>query len=164
VLRYDVTTSPIEPRFKTLVSVIKQSRQENTPLDEVTVLELIDPIERPADVKEMAEYQVHPHSFPVCLMAFQAPSAPPPSQALGVVPSSAPSLAPQRWSNARADIRAFPSMAPSHTPPWLSEFTALVDFTSSALRESGAVGVARLGALCYGPRQTWNPRALFAST
>jgi hypothetical protein len=61
-LRYDVTTSPIEPRFKTLVSVIKQSRQDNTPLDEVTVLELIDPIERPADVKEMAEYQVHPHA------------------------------------------------------------------------------------------------------
>lgn len=57
-LRYDVTTNPVEPRFKTLVSLIKESKVNNTPLDEVTVLELLDPIERAADVKEMAEYQV----------------------------------------------------------------------------------------------------------
>mmetsp|Transcript_2518 Transcript_2518/g.5030 ORF Transcript_2518/g.5030 Transcript_2518/m.5030 type:complete len:426 (+) Transcript_2518:79-1356(+) len=56
-LRYDVTTNPVEPRFKTLVSLIKESKVNNTPLDEVTVLELLDPIERAADVKEMAEYQ-----------------------------------------------------------------------------------------------------------
>eukprot|EP00959_Pyramimonas_sp_CCMP1952_P472509 9500150-Pyramimonas_sp.AAC.1 len=56
-LRYDVLTNPIEPRFRKLVEVIRESKMKQTPLDEVTVLELIDPIERAADVADMAEYQ-----------------------------------------------------------------------------------------------------------
>jgi hypothetical protein len=35
-LRYDVVTNPIEPRFKKLVEVIKESKRNETPLDEVT--------------------------------------------------------------------------------------------------------------------------------
>jgi len=56
-LRYDVLTNPIEPRFRKLVEIIRDSKVKETPLDEVTVLELIDPIERAADVADMAEYQ-----------------------------------------------------------------------------------------------------------
>ncbi|KAK3253050.1 hypothetical protein CYMTET_37679 [Cymbomonas tetramitiformis] len=56
-LRYDVLTNPIEPRFKKLVELIKDSKSIGEPLDEVTVLELIDPIERASDVKDMAEFQ-----------------------------------------------------------------------------------------------------------
>mmetsp|Transcript_16093 Transcript_16093/g.22220 ORF Transcript_16093/g.22220 Transcript_16093/m.22220 type:complete len:417 (+) Transcript_16093:38-1288(+) len=56
-MRYDVLTNPIEPRFRKLVEVIKDSQVNQLPLDEVTVLEIIDPIERAADVKDMCEYQ-----------------------------------------------------------------------------------------------------------
>ena len=34
-LRYDVTVNPVEPRFKTLVQIIKESKVEALPLDEV---------------------------------------------------------------------------------------------------------------------------------
>ena len=38
------------------VKHIKTQRHEGLPVDEITVYELIEPIERPADVSDMAEY------------------------------------------------------------------------------------------------------------
>eukprot|EP00232_Nephroselmis_pyriformis_P002888 CAMPEP_0182909120 /NCGR_PEP_ID=MMETSP0034_2-20130328/35578_1 /TAXON_ID=156128 /ORGANISM="Nephroselmis pyriformis, Strain CCMP717" /LENGTH=421 /DNA_ID=CAMNT_0025045355 /DNA_START=63 /DNA_END=1325 /DNA_ORIENTATION=+ len=56
VLRLDVLENPIEPRYKKLVELMKRSKETRTPMDETTVLELMDPVERVADVREMAEY------------------------------------------------------------------------------------------------------------
>mmetsp|Transcript_791 Transcript_791/g.1852 ORF Transcript_791/g.1852 Transcript_791/m.1852 type:complete len:450 (+) Transcript_791:280-1629(+) len=54
--RDNVLDNPIEPRYRKLVEIIKNARRDKIPVDEVTLMELMDPIERAADVKEMAEY------------------------------------------------------------------------------------------------------------
>jgi hypothetical protein len=54
--RDNVLDNPIEPRYRKLVQIIKNARRDKIPVDEVTLMELMDPIERAADVKEMAEY------------------------------------------------------------------------------------------------------------
>ena len=55
-LKLEVGENPIEPRFRKLVQLMKRSKRQRTPMDETTLLELLDPVERVADVKEMAEY------------------------------------------------------------------------------------------------------------
>ena len=57
--RDNVLDNPIEPRYRKLVELIKDARRAKTPVDEVTLMELMDPIERAADVKEMVR---RPHS------------------------------------------------------------------------------------------------------
>lgn len=54
--RDNVLDNPIEPRYRKLVEIIKNARRNKVPVDELTLMELMDPIERAADVKEMAEY------------------------------------------------------------------------------------------------------------
>jgi len=54
--RDNVVDNPIEPRYRKLVAIIRSARRDKIPVDEVTLMELMDPIERAADVKEMAEY------------------------------------------------------------------------------------------------------------
>jgi len=54
--RDNVLDNPIEPRYKKLVDIIKGARRNKAPVDELTLMELMDPIERAADVKEMVEY------------------------------------------------------------------------------------------------------------
>lgn len=54
--RDNVLDNPIEPRYRKLVEIIKNARRDKIPVDELTLMELMDPIERAADVKEMAEY------------------------------------------------------------------------------------------------------------
>uniref|UniRef100_A0A061RNP9 WW domain-containing protein n=3 Tax=Tetraselmis sp. GSL018 TaxID=582737 RepID=A0A061RNP9_9CHLO len=55
-LRVNVRENPILPRYKRLVSIMLRWKERDEPPDEMTVLELLDPIERVMDVKEMAEY------------------------------------------------------------------------------------------------------------
>ena len=55
-LKLEVGENPIEPRFRKLVELMKRSKAMRLPMDETTLLELLDPVERVADVKEMAEY------------------------------------------------------------------------------------------------------------
>ena len=50
------TDNPIEPRFRELVRHFKHQKHQGLPVDELTVLELLEPIERPADVTDMAEF------------------------------------------------------------------------------------------------------------
>lgn len=54
--RGDMLENPIEPRYRKLVKLVKMCKAKKRPNDEVTVMELMDPIERVADVKDMAEY------------------------------------------------------------------------------------------------------------
>eukprot|EP00899_Mesostigma_viride_P008734 jgi/Mesvir1/17862/Mv12943-RA.1 len=63
--RLDVTVSPILLRFKILVDHFKACKAKETPVDELLVMELLAPLERVLDVKEMAEYLgIAPHKEP----------------------------------------------------------------------------------------------------
>jgi len=52
----ETADNPIEPRFRELVRHFKHQKHQGLPVDELTVLELLEPIERPADVTDMAEF------------------------------------------------------------------------------------------------------------
>ena len=51
-----VKQNPIEPCFKRLVEIVKHCREEEKDMDELTLMELLEPVRRVADVKAMAEY------------------------------------------------------------------------------------------------------------
>jgi len=55
-LRVDVMESPILPRFKLLAKLMLGWKERGEPPDEMTVLELLDPIDRVMDVKEMVDF------------------------------------------------------------------------------------------------------------
>mmetsp|Transcript_25840 Transcript_25840/g.66504 ORF Transcript_25840/g.66504 Transcript_25840/m.66504 type:complete len:423 (-) Transcript_25840:113-1381(-) len=55
-LRVDVTDNPILPRFKLLAKFMLRWKERQEPPDEMTVLELLDPIDRVMDVKEMVDF------------------------------------------------------------------------------------------------------------
>ncbi len=56
ILGLRVKQNPIEPRFKRLVEIVKHCRDEEKDMDELTLMELLEPVRRVADVKAMAEY------------------------------------------------------------------------------------------------------------
>ena len=56
ILGLRVKQNPIEPRFKRLVEIVKHCREEEKDMDELTLMELLEPVRRVADVKAMAEY------------------------------------------------------------------------------------------------------------
>lgn len=52
----EMPQNPVLPRFKELVRIFKHCKKANMPVDETTIIELLNPLERAEDVRDMALY------------------------------------------------------------------------------------------------------------